>query len=116
MDATGRKKAPDDECQRGRTVALAMCGSQRPTWFDVGVEGGGGEAGEEFALGQDGDHGGVVGGVLGFGEAQEQSFAPAFAGHLPAQGAVAGHAAKSSGRHSAARMRIQGVASRRWLA
>ena len=70
-----------------------MGGSERPTGFDVGVEGGGGETGEEFALGKNGDHGGVVGGVFGFGEAQDQSLAPAFAGHLPAQGAVASHAA-----------------------
>jgi len=93
-----------------------MSGSQRPIGFDVGIEGGGGNAGEKLALGQDGDHGGVVGGVFCFGQPQDQSLALAFAGQLPAQGAVAGHAAKSSGRHSAARMRIQGVASRRWLA
>ena len=62
---------------------MSIGGSERPIRLDVGVNIGGGDADGEFALGDDGDHGGVVGGAFCLRKPQGQSFATAFPGQLP---------------------------------
>jgi len=88
-DGTNRK----DRTYEPARLRSTGVNSQRPTGFDFGVQRGRRQAGQEFALGQDADHGGVVGRVSLFGQPQGQSLALAGPGQVAAQGAVAGHAA-----------------------